>query len=385
MITFEFATANQILFGSGLIAKLGQSAAKLGSNALVIHGFPEWEEILEENFYQGWDGAWEEIATAGEPTITDVMQCADLARRMKADLVIGIGGGSTLDTAKATAAMATNPGDLLEYLEVIGEGRKLIEDPLPVIAVPTTAGTGSEVTRNAVIGSPDHSVKVSLRHEKMLPQIALIDPELTLGLPAEVTAYTGLDALVQLIEPLVSRQANPMTDALCREGIKRAAGSLRSAYQDGSKLVYREDMALASLFGGLALANSKLGAVHGIAGPFGGMYPAPHGAICGRLLGPVMLRNIKTLRETGEAPQALERYKEIAQMLTGNPQAEAEQGTAWVDDLVQQMAIPHLGDYGFVEDAMDALVEKSQRASSMKGNPVRLPDKALKDILEQAM
>lgn len=196
-----------------------------------------------------------------------------------------------------------NGGDPLDYAEVIGHGRPLERRSLPLIAIPTTAGTGAEVTRNAVIGSPEHRVKVSLRSPLMLPEVAIVDPELTRDLPPALTASTGLDALTQLIEPLVSCRTNPLTDALCRSGIQRAARSLRRAVEHGEDLVAREDMSLASLFSGLALANAALGAVHGLTGPLGGMFEASHGALCASLLPAVMEANVRALRHRAGTPR----------------------------------------------------------------------------------
>ena len=231
--------------------------------------------------------------------------------------MIGLGGGSAIDAAKAIAALAANGGDPLDYLEVVGRGRSLTQPSLPCIAIPTTAGTGAEVTRNAVLASPEHGIKASLRSATMLPRLALVDPELTYSLPAAVTASTGLDALTQLIEPFTSSKANPLTDALCREGMMRAARSLRTAYEDGRDAAAREDMALASLFGGLALANAGLGVVHGFAGPVGGTFHAPHGAVCAAFLPHVMAVNARALRTRQPGSAALARYDEIARILTG--------------------------------------------------------------------
>jgi alcohol dehydrogenase class IV len=254
-----------------------------------------------------------------------------------------------------------------------------------MIAIPTTAGTGSEVTRNAVLASPEHRVKVSLRSPHMLPTVALVDPELTYSLPPQITAYTGLDALTQVIEPLVSVKANPMTDALCREAISRAAQSLLTAYQHGDDAAAREDMALVSLFGGLALANAGLGAVHGFAGPLGGMFDAPHGAICAALLPYVMATNIAALRERQPDGEGLRRYGEVARLLTRNPSAAAEDGAAWVAALCQQMAIPLLSSYGLEKGDFAVLIEKSAAASSMKGNPIALTPDEMQTILERAL
>ena len=245
------------------------------------------------------------FSVAGEPEISTVEQGVALAKKGNCELVIGIGGGSAMDAAKAIAAMLANEGELLDYLEIIGRGKALTKPSAPFIAIPTTAGTGSEVTRNAVLSSPEHKLKVSLRSPLMLARVAIVDPELTCDLPPALTASTGCDALTQLIEPFVCARANPMTDGLCVEGIRRAARSLRTAFHDGQNKSAREDMAVASLFGGLALANAGLGAVHGFAGPIGGNFPAPHGAVCAALLPHVMAANIRALRQRAAGSEAL--------------------------------------------------------------------------------
>ena len=246
------------------------------------------------------------------------------------DVIIGLGGGSAIDTGKAIAALLTNPGDPLDYLEVIGRGQALHATPLPYIAIPTTAGTGSEVTRNAVLASPEHRVKVSLRSPLMLPRVAIVDPELTYSLPPAITASTGLDALTQLIEPYTCNSPNPLVDAICREGMQRAARSLKRAYQDGNDVAAREDMSIAALFGGLALANAKLGAVHGFAGPLGGLFPAPHGMICARLLPLIVEANVRALQERKPNTSVLQRYAEVAQLLTGRSTAGASDAIEWL-------------------------------------------------------
>ncbi len=293
-MNFEFATATRIIFGPGSIKKIGSFAGGMGQKALITSGFRDGSEsncsLVEILNASGVEAQC--FTIPGEPTVELVQQGAELARAEQCDLVIGYGGGSAMDTGKAIAAMSTNPGEVLDYLEVIGRGKSLSLPSLPMIAIPTTAGTGSEVTRNAVLGSKGMRVKVSLRSPWMLPRLALVDPELTYQLPPAITASTGLDALTQLIEPFVCNTPSPLVDALCREGMQRVAGSLRRAYFQGDDHQARENMSLASLFGGLALANAKLGAVHGFAGVLGGMYPAPHGVICARLLPLVVETNI---------------------------------------------------------------------------------------------
>jgi alcohol dehydrogenase class IV len=307
------------------------------------------------------------------------------ARGSGCELVIGVGGGSVIDAAKALSALITNPGDPLEFLEVVGKGRPLVATPLPFIAVPTTAGTGAEVTKNAVLASTEHRVKVSLRSDAMLPRVALVDPELTLSMPPALTAATGLDALTQVIEPFVSCRANPLTDALSREGITRGARALRRAFNDGSDHEARSDMALTSLCGGLSLANAKLGAVHGFAGPIGGMFAAPHGAVCARLLPCVVAGNIAALRAREPESPALGRYGELARMLTGRPTAAAEDAVAWLHELVADLRIPPLGHYGVSDNVMAPLLESARRSSSMQGNPIVLDDHELARVLRAAL
>ena len=383
MSSFEFATANRIIFGAGKLNTLAEQLTGSVKLLLLVRGrssdvIPRVREILSAQGVQ-----WVEFEVHGEPTVEVVTAGVEMGR--DCDMVIGLGGGSVLDAGKAIAALATNPGDVFDYLEVIGKGQKLTRTPLPYIAIPTTAGTGTEVTRNAVIESPAHGVKVSLRSPSMLPGLALVDPELTYSLPPAITASTGLDALTQLIEPFVSVKANPMTDALCREGTHHAARSLRRAYENGVDTEAREGMSLASLFGGLALANAKLGAVHGFAGPLGGMLHAPHGTICARLLPLVMETNLKALEARDPEHPALARYAEIAQILTENPDASAVDGVTWISELVGDLNIPALSAYGMTREHFSDVVEKTMKSSSYKGNPIPLTEAELLGILERAL
>jgi alcohol dehydrogenase class IV len=278
----------------------------------------------------------------------------------------------------------TNGGNLLDYLEVIGGSQPLRVPPAPFIAVPTTAGTGTEVTRNAVLASHAHRVKVSLRSPLMLARFAVVDPELTLDLPPEVTARTGLDALTQLIEPYVSNRSNPLTDGFCVEGLTRASRALRRAYHHGHDHAARADMSVASLLGGLALANAALGVVHGFAGPLGGMFPAPHGALCAALLPYGIEMNIRSLRARDPSGETLRRYETVARLLTGRPQARAEDAVDWTQAICRELQIPSLRAYGVREADWPAVVEKAARASSMKGNPVALTPDELREVLMRA-
>ena len=385
MSAFEFATANRIIFGAGKLNGLADQLKGRVKRLLLVRGnssdaIPRVREILSA---QGI--LFDEFALHGEPTVATASEGVDLALQHGAEMIIGLGGGSVLDAGKAISALTTNRGDVFDYLEVIGKGQPLMNAPLPYIAIPTTAGTGTEVTRNAVLGSPAHGVKVSLRSPMMLPMLAIVDPELTYSLPPAITASSGLDALTQLIEPFVSLKANPMTDAICREGIRRAARSLRRVYHNGADVEAREELSLASLFGGMALANAALGAVHGFAGPLGGMLNAPHGAICAKLLPLVMEANLNALETRYAGHVAIERYGEIARMITGNDSASAQDGVQWVGDLVSELNIPPLSAHGMSAAHIPEAVQKTLNASSYKGNPIPLSEGELREILEKGL
>ena len=382
---FEFTAATKIVFGAGTVKEAGKITAGFGKRALLVTGRDSGRAgpLLKILHDAGVGTAT--FSVAGEPEISTVEQGTALAKKENCELVAGFGGGSALDAAKAIAAMLANGGALLDYLEIIGRGQALAKPSAPFIAIPTTAGTGSEVTRNAVLASPEHKLKVSLRSPLMLAKVALVDPDLTLDLPPALTASTGLDALTQLIEPFVCTRANPMTDGLCVSGMRRVARSLRAAFANGRDKTAREDMAVASLFGGLALANAGLGAVHGFAGPIGGMFPAPHGAICAALLPHVMAANMRALRQRIPDGDALRRYDETARLLTGNNGATADEGVKWVGKLVDDLQIPRLGEYGVREEHVADLVTKAANASSMKANPVQLTAEELAATLRQAV
>ncbi|PTX95726.1 iron-containing alcohol dehydrogenase [Opitutus sp. ER46] len=383
-MTFEFATAARIVFGAGSLNGIGALARGFGSHALVVCGRnAERAHRLIELL-----GAAGVTATVfrvpGEPTTDDVIRGVGFARAGQCELVIGQGGGSALDAAKAISALLTNPGDPTDYLEVVGKGQALQHAAAPCIAIPTTSGTGAEVTRNAVLASREHRVKVSLRSALMLPRVALVDPELTYGLPPAITAATGFDALTQLIEPYVSSRANPLTDALCVDGLRRVARSLRRAVEHGADPAAREDMALASLYGGLALANAGLGAVHGFAGPIGGAFPAPHGAVCAALLPHATAMNLHALRQRAPESPLLRKYDEVARLLTGRSQASSDDGVAWLEQMVGALGIPRLATYGLKPSDTADLVGAAMKASSMKANPLPLTPDECREILERA-
>lgn len=384
-MNFEFVTAAQIVFGagkaSGLPGYVGKYTAP-GGRVLVALGAQtgRTQALIASLKQEGF--AVETLRVSGEPSVEQISSALPLARSCA--VLIGLGGGAAIDTAKALAALAPNPGDPLDYLEVVGRGQPLSQSSLPWIALPTTAGAGAEVTRNAVLSVPAQGVKVSLRSPSMLARLALVDPELTYGLPPEITAAGGLDALTQLIEPFLSNAANPLTDALCRDGIRRISTALDAAYHADDPDA-RQQMALAALFGGLALANARLGAVHGLAGVLGGYLNAPHGALCAALLPHVLHANFLALLSRQPGNPVLARFSELAFLLSGQQDASARQGIRYLQSLVTDMGIPGLAKFGLTTADLPALAGKAQKASSMQGNPIRLAEAELIVVLENAL
>jgi alcohol dehydrogenase class IV len=379
---FEFATAGQIVAGAGRAAELPGIVAGLGSRVLVCTGA---DPARHDGLLAGLGLPAVVFTVAAEPTVELARAGVAAAREHGADVVAAVGGGSVIDLAKAVAMLLGNGGDPLDYLEVIGSGRKITQPAAPCVAVPTTAGTGAEVTANAVLASPAHGLKASLRSPLMIPRVALVDPGLTVSCPPRVTAASGLDALTQCLEPFVSVRANPLTDGLAREGLRRAAAGLRAAYADGGDLGARADMALCSLLGGIALANAKLGAVHGLAGVIGGTADVPHGVACAALLAPVIEANVRALRSGQPGGPALDRYAEAARLLTGKPAASIDDGLAWIRETVGLLAVPGLAAFGLGPQHADDVAAKAARSSSMQGNPVALTHGDLRAIVLQAL
>lgn len=378
MTPFEFATAQRVLFGRGRASDLPALAASFGERVALITG-------ASRRHADRLNAACV-IAVSGEPTFEIVRAGVAAARAAEADVVVAIGGGSVIDAGKAIAMLLTNGGDPLDYAEVIGAGKPVVIPPAPFIAAPTTAGTGSEVTRNAVLHSTDHRVKVSLRSPLMLPRVALVDPELAVDLPPGPTAAGGMDALSQLVEPYLSCRANPLVDALCRDGIPRIARALPRAVENGRDVDAREEMALAALYSGMALANAGLGAVHGLAAPIGGEFGAPHGAVCAALLPGVFEINFLQTMETAKKVFTYDgKFSRVAEWLTGRSDATPHDAVKWLRAMNARLGIPGLAAYGVRAEHARDLAEKAQRASSMKGNPVPLPDEALARLVIDAL
>jgi len=385
MSVFEFATAGCILFGPGVISQVPPIAAGWGSRAFLVRGS---SRARSEAFEAALGRAGLEcvhFAVTSEPSVATAEEGTHALLGAKCDLVIGLGGGSVLDAAKAIAALATNGGTPLDFMEVVGRAMPMANPPLPFIAIPTTAGTGSEVTRNVVLLSKEHGVKASMRGNLLLARLAVVDPQLMYECPPHITAAAGMDALTQLIEPYLSINANPLTDALALEGIGRVARSLRRAYRDGQDGEAREDMALAALMSGLCLANAGLGVVHGIAAPLGGMVGAPHGAVCARLVPFVMQANLRALQARAPDSPALSRMTRIAQVMTGREQATAAQGIEWIAELGEDLHIPTLGSYGFSKSAIPPIVDRTMGASSTRGNPIVLEAQEISAAIEAAL
>ena len=393
MDPFEFRSVGRIVFGRGELARLGELAGEYGRAAMII-----------TNAGEAGDGGVVDRATdllaaaglrhaifrqRGEPRIEDVERATSIARDADCDVVVGLGGGSAVDAAKAVAGLLTNGGSPLDYMEVIGQGRKITRPAAPLIAVPTTAGTGAEVTRNAVLSCPQKQFKASLRSDHLLAKVALVDGELGVGVRAEVTARAGMDALCQLIESYTSRRAQPMTDALAIRGVELAAVALPKAVADGSDVFAREDMAMAALLSGITLTNAGLGAVHGFAAPLGANFPVPHGTACAALLGGVMSANVSALRaESAEHPW-LRRYADVGRTLTGRTglaDGEAvDAGVAFVRDLAAELGIAKLSQFGVGAGDVERIVALARKSSSMRYNPVELSEETLCQVLAAAI
>jgi len=388
---YDFTAPRKIVFGWGRRKEAGALAAQLGRRAFVVSGLPaavgepvlaELRDILR---HEGVESLL--VATIDhEPEVADVDRtAAELRRNQPAagDLLLGIGGGAAIDLAKAAAAMATNTQTttVRDYLEGVGRGLVLRERPLPVLAMPTTAGTGAEATRNAVISSYDPPFKKSLRDERIQPQVALVDPELSVSVPPEVTAASGMDAITQLIESYISRKARPIPQALAVQGLKLAFGALAEAVEDGTCRPAREKMAHAALLSGLALANSGLGLAHGVAPALGIHCRVPHGLACAVML-PAALRVNRQVRQKELARLA---HVVLPQVSSRKPQEAIDRLIQRVEELCRRIGVPErLSALGVRRDQLPALVAAS-RGSSMAGNPRELSDEELASLLEEML
>lgn len=378
MGAFGFALPGQVLFGRGEAQKAPGLIAAFGGRGLVVHGQSAARAAWLVDALREMGQHVETLACGSEPTLLMLTAALDQARRARPDWVVALGGGATIDMGKALAALIPAPGTPMDHLEVVGRALPLAAPPLPFIAMPTTAGTGAEATRNAVIGLPDHGRKVSLRDMRMLPRLAIVDPGLTDDCPRAVTLASGLDALAQVVEPYVSSRATPFTDALTRPVIAPGIGAL-TRLMAGEDKAARDTMAWVSLTGGIALANGGLGAVHGLAGVIGGVTSAAHGAICGATLGPVLAMN--RAKAQGEAAARLATVCDLIGAALSVSGAEAPSAlAAWA----KAAGLPGLVAQG-LDPAHHAEVAKSaMESSSFKGNPVALTPADLEEVLAEA-
>ena len=377
---FAFATATEILFGRGHSANAAARVAAMGRSVLLVQGATgsRADGLAQALADQGCTVIRQSIPR--EPDLPMIEDALRLARG--AEVVVALGGGAVIDAGKALAACLTMTRPLMDHLEVVGQGLPLDHAPLPFVAIPTTAGTGAEVTRNAVIGVPEARRKVSLRDARMLPRLAIVDPALTDGCPRAVTLASGLDAITQVIEPYVSTRANALTDALCRDAIPQGLASLMRLMQAEDPAA-RDRMAWVSLCGGLALANAGLGVVHGLAGPLGGLTGAAHGAICGVLLP----HGLRANRAVVSDPALAARLDEVAGWIGaafGHPDADMDRAADLLADWSRGCGLPALSALGIDEEAQAQAAEAAASSSSMKANPAVLEQTALRALMRDA-
>lgn len=379
---FSFMTASEILFGRGQAAQAAGRVAALGRRVLLVHGATpqraEWLRIALSDAGAEVGG----FAVPTEPDVTQIEAGLALARTMRAEVVVALGGGAVIDAGKAIAAMVPATRPMIDHLEVVGKGLPLDAAPLPLVAMPTTAGTGAEVTRNAVIAAPAEGRKVSLRDPRMLPRLAIVDPALTDDCPRAITLASGLDAITQVIEPYVSTRANAMTDALCRDAIPRGLAALRRL-MEAEDAAARDEIAWVSLCGGIALANAGLGAVHGLAGPLGGLSKAAHGAICGALLPHVILANRQAVTDAAAAARLDDVGRWIATAF-GKPDASLADGCAALAGWSRAAGLPGLTQLGITAEIRTKAAIAAATSSSMKANPAALSAATLAKVMAAA-
>lgn len=385
---FSFARMPEIHFGPGRLALLPRLAAQRGSNVLLVTGSASfvhsarYERLTRELTDAGL--RFSQCSVSGEPSPEFVDATVARFRGEHIDCVVGIGGGSVLDAGKAISAMLLQEGSVVPFLECV-DTQKHDGRITPYIAVPTSSGTGAEATKNAVlshIGADGY--KSSLRHDNFVPDIALVDPELTLTCPADVTAACGLDALTQLLEAYVSSKSSPMTDALALSGLEHIAVGFVPAFENGQQdLAARSHMAYAALLSGIVLANAGLGVVHGFAGPIGGFFPMPHGVVCGTLIGAATRINIEALRlDQQKHTDTLEKYARAGALLSGKPatsiEAGCEQLLRTLERWIETTRIAQLSAYGVTRADFPRILDKSNN----KNSPITLDRNQMQSILE---
>jgi len=386
-LKFDFLTTPQIIFGIGRFKEIGDILTNYGKRILVVGSKSAFSDIKDnfESLITKKKMNYDLHYITGEPDIQQIDDGVALGLKQKVDIVLGIGGGSAVDAGKAIAGLITNGGSAKDYMEIIGKGSKIRKESIPYIAIPTTAGTGSEVTKNAVISSKEDGLKASIRSSFLIPKIALIDPKLMVNVSPEVTAYCGLDALTQLIESYTSIKAQPITDSLAILGIRRITKSLIYVCENGQDISAREDVAFAALLSGICLANAGLGAVHGFASPIGGMLGIPHGVVCGALLAHVVEENIKQMVAEIPFNETLAKYATLGELIANlvfdDIREAADRVIEYTEQISRLLKVPKLSKYGLTDKHFEKIIEKAKKSSSMRYNPVRLSDEALYRIL----
>ena len=378
---FQFMTATRIIFGEGALNNSLSTLNQFGYSVLLVTGRDSARAEPLISYFKQQGMRYQQVAVHGEPLIAMVEEMAAMGRKFRPDMVLAIGGGSVLDTGKALAALIPNQGSVYDYVEVVGRNVPLQAKPIPFIAVPTTAGTGSEVSKSAVLRSAQENVKVGLRSPDMLPDLAIVDPTLSYGMDPVMSGCCGMDAFTHLMESYVCGEPNPLTDMVCEEGLRRLSGAILAACEDDDPRA-RSDMAFAAMLGGMALANAKLGAAHGLASSLGGRLQAPHGLITAQLAPYVMQENVLAAREAGRA-DVLNRYRQLACILTGRMNAEIVDGIDWTKRTLKRLNLPSVTEYGFCNVMFDEVAEDALLSNSIKGNPLPLNRDRLMSILNQ--
>ncbi|MCG3887478.1 iron-containing alcohol dehydrogenase [Photobacterium leiognathi] len=378
---FQFMTSTRIVFGEGALQESLSLLNQFGYCVLLVTGRDDERSKPLETYFKQQSMRYQRVAILGEPLIATVEELAVMGRKFRPDMIIGIGGGSVIDVAKSLAAMIPNQGCVYDYVDVVGRNVPLQVKPLPMIAIPTTAGTGAEVSKSAVLQSAQEQVKVNLSSLELFPDLAIIDPTLSYGMDPIISGYCGLDALTHLIEAYVCGEPNPLTDMICEEGIRRVSGALFTACLD-DHLPSRSDMAFAAMLGGMARTNAKLGAAHGLASALSGRLKAPHGLITARLSPYVMRENINVALEVGRN-DVLSRYRKVATLLTGDDIADIEQGIDWVVSAIDKLNLPTLSEFGLCNTLFEIVADDALRSHAIKGNPLPLTQLRLINILQQ--
>ncbi|CAH0533418.1 Long-chain-alcohol dehydrogenase 1 [Vibrio stylophorae] len=378
---FQFSTANRILFGEGALERSLSLLNQYGYSALLVCGQDLSRSELLVHHFQQQNMRYQQVSVKGEPYIAMVEELAAEGRRFSPDMVIAMGGGSVIDTGKALAALIPNQGSVYDYIEVVGRALPLQNKPLPFIAIPTTAGTGAEVTPNAVLTSAQERIKTSMRSPQMLPDLAIVDPTYSAGASPELTARSGMDAFTHLMEAYVCNEPNPLSDMVCEEGLRRFVSAILPAVEEDD-LRARSDLAFAAMLGGMARANAKLGAAHALGRALGGRLDIAHSSITAYIAPYVMQENILAAT-AAHRHDVLNRYRQLSCLLTGRHNAEIDDCVAWTRRLLTRLALPSISHSGLCETLFEEVAADAMRSNALKGNPLPLNQQRLVQILEK--